>query len=78
MVCTFGDTTDVIWWRDLDLDMRALVQRDGRFRSVEWGEGEFESSHPAKAQSAYDELAGKTAKQAQIRIVELLGESGAL
>src|SRR3546814_11616826 len=31
---------------------------------------------PAAAQAAYDELAGKTAKQAQKRIVELLSDAG--
>ncbi len=37
-ICTFGDTTDVTWWRDLDLPTRAVVQRDGRFVSdiPEW------------------------------------------
>ena len=25
MICTFGDLTDVIWWRELDLDTRAAV-----------------------------------------------------
>src|SRR5262249_43131839 len=35
MICTFGDTTDVIWWRELDLELRAVVQRDGRLRPVE-------------------------------------------
>ena len=30
MICTFGDTTDVTWWRELNLDMRAIIGRDGR------------------------------------------------
>ena len=30
MICTFGDITDVIWWRELDLPTRALIGRDGR------------------------------------------------
>ena len=30
MICTFGDTTDVTWWRELSLPIRAVVQRDGR------------------------------------------------
>ena len=30
MVCTFGDLTDVIWWRELDLPVRAIIGRDGR------------------------------------------------
>ncbi|MEV6523794.1 valine--tRNA ligase [Longispora sp. NPDC051575] len=31
MVCTFGDATDVIWWRELKLPTRVLIGRDGRF-----------------------------------------------
>src|SRR4051812_5987692 len=30
MVCTFGDTTDVTWWRELDLPTRVVIGRDGR------------------------------------------------
>ena len=30
MVCTFGDTTDVTWWRDLQLPTRATLDRSGR------------------------------------------------
>ena len=69
MVCTFGDTTDVIWWRELGLDLRAIVQRDGRLRA-----DPPDGVDPA----AYAELAGKTVKQAQARIVELLRDAGAL
>src|SRR5689334_23926682 len=29
MVCTFGDLTDVIWWRELDLPTRVVIGRDG-------------------------------------------------
>ena len=72
MICTFGDTTDVTWWRELELDLRAVVERDGRLRPVTWGEPGWESADPAPAQAAYDELAGRTVKQAQARIVELL------
>jgi valyl-tRNA synthetase len=78
MICTFGDTTDVTWWRELSLPVRTVVQRDGRLRSVAWGEPGWESEDPAAAQSAYDELAGKTIKQAQSRIVELLTEAGSI
>jgi valyl-tRNA synthetase len=76
MICTFGDTTDVVWWRELSLPVRAVVQRDGRLRPVTWGEPGWETTDPAAAQAAYDELAGKTAKQAQKRIAELLAERG--
>ncbi len=30
MICTFGDTTDVTWWRELRLEVRSIVSRDGR------------------------------------------------
>ncbi|HVE94196.1 MAG TPA: valine--tRNA ligase [Acidimicrobiales bacterium] len=70
MICTFGDQTDVIWWRDLDLPVRSIMGRDGRLLPVEWDH--------AEAQRCYDELAGRSAKQAQKRIVELLRESGDL
>ncbi|MGQ0432284.1 MAG: valine--tRNA ligase [Microthrixaceae bacterium] len=75
MICTFGDTTDVTWWRELSLPVRAIVQRDGRLRPVTWGEPGWETTDPAAAQAAYDELAGKTVKQAQKRIVELLTDA---
>ncbi|MGE3621375.1 MAG: valine--tRNA ligase, partial [Acidimicrobiia bacterium] len=78
MICTFGDTTDVTWWRELSLPVRAVVQRDGRLRPLTWGEPGWEAADPATAQAAYDELAGRTAKQAQARIVELLVAAGAL
>ncbi len=78
MVCTFGDTTDVTWWRELDLPTRTLVGRDGRLEPVAWGEPGWESQDPAAAAAAYGELAGKTVKQAQARIVELLVGAGAL
>jgi valyl-tRNA synthetase len=69
MICTFGDTTDVTWWRELDLPVRTVIQRDGR----------FQTSRPDwLPDGPWDDLAGKTAKQAQRRIVELLRESGEL
>jgi valyl-tRNA synthetase len=74
MICTFGDTTDVVWWRELQLPTRNVMGRDGRLVAdpPEWG-----SAGP-QAAARYAELAGKTAKQAQARIVELLGETGEL
>lgn len=78
MICTFGDTTDVTWWRELSLPVRAVIQRDGRLRPITWGDAGWETADAAAAQAAYDELAGKTVKQAQARIVELLQEGGAL
>ena len=30
MICTFGDVTDVVWWRELDLPNRTIIGTDGR------------------------------------------------
>ncbi len=73
MCCTFGDLTDVIWWRELDLPVRTLIGRDGRMsrETPEWLAGEA-------AAAAYEELKGKTAFSAREAIVAKLRESGDL
>ncbi|MDP2319186.1 MAG: valine--tRNA ligase [Acidobacteriota bacterium] len=78
MICTFGDTTDVIWWRELKLPVRAIVQPNGALGRVTWGEPGWESADVARAQQAYDQLAGLSAKKAQAKMVELLRDSGDL
>jgi valyl-tRNA synthetase len=78
MVCTFGDTTDVTWWRELGLNLRALVQRDGTMRALRWGESGFESADPEAAQIAYDVISGRSTKQARGLVIELLEQDGKL
>ncbi len=78
MICTFGDTTDVTWWRELKLPVRAIVQPNGALGRVTWGQPGWETADVARAQQAYDQLAGLSAKKAQAKIVELLRESGDL
>ncbi|HEY8060433.1 MAG TPA: valine--tRNA ligase, partial [Acidimicrobiales bacterium] len=73
MICTFGDTTDVTWWRELDLPVRAIVGRNGRLLPDAPHEFTDEASDLYES-----ELAGKTLFSAKERIVELLGEAGAL
>jgi valyl-tRNA synthetase len=78
MICTFGDVTDVTWWRELGLPARVVVRRDGTLAPGRFGEPGWESRDPGAANAAMVELAGKAAKQARRRIVELLREAGAL
>ena len=78
MICTFGDVTDVVWWRELSLPVRAIIQPNGTLRPVTWGDPGWESADPAAAQQRYDELAGLSASRARARIVEQLRESGDL
>jgi len=72
MICTFGDVTDVTWWRELALPTRAIVGRDGRMLP-EPPDGIDETGR-----EAYARLAGRTVKQAQTTIVEMLQASGDL
>jgi len=74
MVCTFGDATDVVWWREQGLALRQLVGRDGRLRPAPFGEPPFESLRPEEARRFYAELEGRSVKQARARVVELLRE----
>ena len=78
MICTFGDVTDVVWWRELGLPVRAVIQANGTFKPVTWGEPGWESQNPARAQEYYNQLANLSAVKARTRIVELLRESGDL
>jgi valyl-tRNA synthetase len=78
MVCTFGDVTDVTWWRELGLPVRAVLGLDGRLLEVPWGAPGWESEDLDAARSAYEQLSGLTINQARRRIVEQLTESGEL
>ena len=73
MICTFGDVTDVIWWRELDLPNRTIIGRDGRI--IDEAPEALESD---AAKAAFAELAGKTVFSAKARIVEMLRDSGDL
>jgi valyl-tRNA synthetase len=77
MVCTFGDATDVTWWREQGLALRQVIGRDGRLLPVRFGEGVFISRDPEAANRAYGDLAGKTVKQARAAIVEQLRDPAA-
>jgi valyl-tRNA synthetase len=78
MICTFGDITDVTWWRELSLPVRAIIQADGTLRPVTWGVDGWESTDADRAQRLYDTIAGLSASKARARIVEQLKESGDL
>ncbi len=78
MICTFGDVTDVTWWRELTLPVRAIIQPNGTLRPVAWGVEGWESADAAAAQQHYDTLAGLPVDKARARIVDLLRASGDL
>ncbi len=78
MVCTFGDQTDVQWWREQNLALRQIIGRDGRLQPVRFGSATFPSLDPEHANASYQNLQGKTVKQAQKAVVEMLQSAGVL
>ena len=73
MICTFGDLTDVTWWRELQLPTRPIIGWDGRIRGEvpDWITGD-------RARGYYERIAGATAHTAKERMVEILTETGYL
>ena len=73
MVCTFGDLTDVTWWRELQLATRPIIGWDGR---IVMEVPAWISTEAGRA--AYARIAGATTHTARERMVEILTESGDL
>lgn len=73
MVCTFGDLTDVTWWRELQLPTRAIVGRDGRIigETPEWITTDA-------GRKAFEAISGKTVFSAKESVVKLLSEADLL
>ncbi|MCL3860293.1 valine--tRNA ligase [Actinotalea sp. K2] len=73
MCCTFGDLTDVQWWRELQLSTHPVISRDGRIlrETPEWIASET-------GRHLFEELAGKTTFSARSAVVDALRASGDL
>jgi valyl-tRNA synthetase len=73
MICTFGDLTDVTWWRELQLPTRPVIGWDGRIlpETPEW-------ITSTTGVEAYQAIAGATTHTAKERTVALLTEAGDL
>jgi valyl-tRNA synthetase len=73
MVCTFGDQTDVMWWRDLNLPVRVILTKDGRLSELppDWLDTQ-------EGFDAYMQLGGLSVDRARSRIVSMLETSGDL
>jgi valyl-tRNA synthetase len=78
MVCTFGDATDVQWWRENKLALRQIIGRNGRMLPITYGTSGWESQDAGLANTFYQQLEGKTVKAARKEIADLLSQpSGA-
>ena len=73
MCCTFGDLTDVQWWRELQLPTRSIIQRNGRIQedTPDW--------IPTEAgRTLFATFAGRTTFAARTAVVDALRVSGDL
>ncbi len=74
MCCTFGDLTDVLWWRELQLPTRSIITRTGRLQgdTPDWLlEGPGEALYAEK-------FSGATPFAARTAVVEALRAAGDL
>ncbi|PLS26120.1 valyl-tRNA synthetase [Bifidobacterium anseris] len=71
MCCTFGDMTDVEWWRDLHLPTRSIIQRNGRIimDTPDWIRDE-------QGRAYFEAIEGKTTFSARKEVVEQLQAAG--
>ena len=73
MCCTFGDLTDVQWWRELQLPTRSIITRNGRIQAEtpEWITTD-------SGRAVFSEMATKTTFSARTAVVDALRASGDL
>jgi valyl-tRNA synthetase len=73
MVCTFGDMTDVTWWRDLQLETRPVIGKDGRLLA----DPPVGIASPVGL-AAYQRIAGLSAKAARQLVTDMAHAGGYL
>ncbi len=73
MICTFGDLTDVIWWREFNLPTRGLMGWDGKFiaENPDWIKLD-------SGKEIYSKVVGKTSHTAREILVTELKNNGDL
>ncbi|MDH3518878.1 MAG: valine--tRNA ligase [Myxococcales bacterium] len=79
MVCTFGDATDVEWWREEGLALRQIIARNGCIAPVDFASATYASLDAGAAARFYADMVGMRVDQARALIVGLLArpEGGA-
>lgn len=72
MCCTFGDTTDVLWWKKYNLATRIILDKQGQMDAIEFDQSS--SQNPQKANSYYEKIKGLKVAEAREKIIEILKE----
>jgi valyl-tRNA synthetase len=75
MCCTFGDLTDVEWWKQYQLPLRDIVGKDGLLCNLDGiGGKDWPVKNPAAAKEIAAQLQGQHVRKARKFVVELLKE----
>src|SRR3990167_4394949 len=75
MVCTFGDSNDIEFWKERQLPLKQIVDKHGKLKAVTFGESPFVSQHAELANQNYETLKGCYVKKARQLMVQLLGDA---
>jgi valyl-tRNA synthetase len=78
MICTFGDASDVEWWKHSKMPIKQIIDKSGRIMPIDFTSELFVSEDTQKADKAHTQIVGKKVKPAKKIIAELLKESGDL
>ncbi|MDP4709209.1 MAG: valine--tRNA ligase [Rickettsiaceae bacterium] len=75
MCCTFGDQTDIIWWRKHNLPTKIIFSKSGTIEPIEFDQN---CTDLTAANKVAKEIIGLKIKDARSKIIELLKVEGLL
>jgi valyl-tRNA synthetase len=76
MCCTFGDTTDIDWWRDHNLPLRVILNKYGKIDFLDsLGEGAWASIDTNLARQYIEQIKGLKVKDAREKMLEFLKDN---
>jgi valyl-tRNA synthetase len=79
MCCTFGDITDIEWYKAYSLPLRIVLDHAGKVSTdITFGIDVWESESSEIAQENLNQIASLKANAAREKIIELLDAKGAL
>ncbi len=78
MICTFGDITDVEWWKQSGLPMKQIISKQGKIVDVDYGKAPFVSRDEAKGKENFSRLVGLNIKKARAETIAILTEENAV
>lgn len=78
MCCTFGDQTDMLWWRKHKLPCKIILTKYGTICNFASAGFDENCQDLSKAEQFFNELTSKKVADARNHIIELLNQNGKL